>query len=715
MRFLLFLICISVTSVQYAQPNDGWMLVVEDHFDGDKLDETIWSIGNPSGLDCQLYYDEEEEKWVSPITFTSDNAVVVEDGLLKLSGKKLTGSEIISTHCITSDAVLCSSEYYGLLPQELQDACDAGVKNICELFPDECDNIVLADNIPNLRDFSYEYGGIESKNRHRFGKYEMRFRFPGHSTHPEGYTHNAWTNTAPSGIGQSAAFWLWNDTEIDIFELDQRDTRNMKSNLHIFRDIDGDQVNEHHSYDFLSSSCPYYNDPLGRPGFNYDDHHDEEGFVTVGIEWYDAGEMGFSGAETIKFYLNGQVYFVASFLTTRKTGCSFQSTNPPIPNMFGYSNAMNLIFGAGPVVKCKAWNSNNECTELVSEYTSPPNSFTEWPFGMEVDYIKIWKYIDDKDVCSQNFIEDSDNNYWFKQHNEGSIGNLTPILKDELIDGLVIKDMISFGNGVNVSNDIFDVEVIATPSPNNPTAYPSGDISQLDLYGCSEITLQPSVFSVTRGANFSAQIIDEDLDIIDFCDEALPHARGPLPGRWLTKNYCSSEGIPLSLRCADSYEIRLTNSAGQTIVEYQGEDISDWESISIGQDLPTAHYFVELKLKRDGVEQNYFYQFRALYCPDLIPRGTEPTSDKIRSSFSVSPSLFSDQIKVVYDLHEEDQVALHVIDTYGNKMILDSKFQSGGYHEDNYDLSNLADGIYTLFLETESFGTMSEKIIKVSK
>jgi beta-glucanase (GH16 family) len=130
-----------------------WGKSIGDEFNGNQLDETKWSCNYDWGKDSSVTGD-----------YPIRENLVVKDGLLKLISKK----ETVRTRAM----------------------------------PWLSDSSILADKLPNLRDWPYSNAVLFSKKKYLYGIYECKFK-------------------APAEVGTWPAFWLYAaqpNKEIDIFE-----------------------------------------------------------------------------------------------------------------------------------------------------------------------------------------------------------------------------------------------------------------------------------------------------------------------------------------------------------------------------------------------------------------------------------------------------------------------------------------------------------------
>jgi beta-glucanase (GH16 family) len=130
-----------------------WGKSMGDEFNGNQLDETKWAYNYEWGKDSSVTGD-----------YPIRENLVVKDGLLKLISKKGT----VRTRAM----------------------------------PWLSDTSILADRLPNLRDWPYTNAVLFSKKKYLYGIYECKFK-------------------TPAEVGSWPAFWLYAghpNKEIDIFE-----------------------------------------------------------------------------------------------------------------------------------------------------------------------------------------------------------------------------------------------------------------------------------------------------------------------------------------------------------------------------------------------------------------------------------------------------------------------------------------------------------------
>ena len=136
-----------------------WMLMFEDNFDTDTLDLSKWELQR--WAQGALYGNNGASQEYN----TLDN-VVIENGVLKIVAKK--------------------------------------EKSMRKAMRWQTDSTILADGLPNKREYDYTSSNIWTKQKFQYGKMEARIKIP-------------------KGKGLWPAFWLYGDkpsySELDIFEV----------------------------------------------------------------------------------------------------------------------------------------------------------------------------------------------------------------------------------------------------------------------------------------------------------------------------------------------------------------------------------------------------------------------------------------------------------------------------------------------------------------
>ena len=157
---------VNLTADDVSACNGNYTLMFEDDFNGNTLDLSKWrlptdGLGQLQGSDKLGYY-------------TLDN-VEVSNGICHIIAKRET---------VFRDAI----PYCG---------------NNCTCFtPQDVDNCILADGLPNLRQFDYTTSNLWTNDKFSYGKYEIRCRMP-------------------IGNGFWPAFWMYDGpvwSEIDVFD-----------------------------------------------------------------------------------------------------------------------------------------------------------------------------------------------------------------------------------------------------------------------------------------------------------------------------------------------------------------------------------------------------------------------------------------------------------------------------------------------------------------
>ncbi len=174
---------------------------------------------------------------------------------------------------------------------------------------------------------------LYSNKQYGMGYYEIRFKLP--------KAPGLFASYAPFGPN----FWLWRGgcwNEIDLFEIDNGQTRNYTTNLHY--EYPPTMVGADTICDPLSFASPKHRNDH----YNYGTISDDE-WHTAGFDWQE---------NQIVFYLDGKEYY--------------RSTQPYIADF----KPMNMIVGiASPLGICASMHS----------------MFVKFPYIYEVDYVKVWQ------------------------------------------------------------------------------------------------------------------------------------------------------------------------------------------------------------------------------------------------------------------------------------------------------------------------------------
>lgn len=269
-----------------------WVLVFEDNFDGNQLDTNKWEL-RPWGYGS--FGDSQEYD-------TLDNAVV-SDGTLKIIAQRDT---------INRKAIFWLE-----------------------------DDIILEDNLPNLRTFYYTSSNIWSKYAFKYGKFEARIKIP-------------------KGRGLWPAFWTfsahpWN--EIDIFEF-YIDPSNPIFDPTVISSRH--RINVHYDYDGDGESNNCGSTNVGND-FSQDFHVFSVVWEKNIIEWYVDDVL----IRTDHRYLD---------LLGHAAGCNIYATQAYFKNLIFPVNPMNIIVNLA----------------IQSKNCAPDNS-TVFPSQMEIDWIKYYQ------------------------------------------------------------------------------------------------------------------------------------------------------------------------------------------------------------------------------------------------------------------------------------------------------------------------------------
>jgi len=543
------------SSMLFAQKQATWMLVFEDDFEGDELDKSKWFF--PSDF-WQIQKDN------APLTANSKDLVSVNDGLLRLSAEKV---DPFKENAVTEDRYLCYEKinYYEQLGPQAQEACRTGVVGICDSFPEDCANILMNDGQPNLREYLYKAGNVFSRKSFRYGKIEMRFKM-----------FNSPYNSKKA-TGHWPAFWMFGwDNEIDIFEIDNTQKQNYKAGTWVFRDGVGYGINYLHG--------------ATRTAVNTDD------FKTVGVEWYPPGVYGED--DYVVWYVDGEA-FLGNTLENSK------SAGKPFPEEEVVPRSLHIRIG----------NSFAHQTKNAG-HNGPPNGNTMSPFGMLIDYVKVWQYVEFDENCNNDLIESSCENIWY----ESNIGPLHDWY-EELSDGLIYNENVSFGsNGIGCESWKDKVNIgrssNSPPDVNEEEIYYLDPISNsLDIRACNSIILKPSNFSVREGAQFTAKIIEDPID----CSSGAIQPMQLTGSIFYAAQFCTDKTNTMRFRynCADRYTAKVF-SAGHNLSSVHESSgpvneyglIYPWSGEGASED---GIYYLEIEVHNETETKTYLYNVEAQF------------------------------------------------------------------------------------------------------
>lgn len=201
---------------------DAWILVFEDNFDSNKLDESKWSNTYPWGR--TLICNDEDEY------YTNGDNIQVNNGILKLIAKKERVYEKAVSYLPDNEELDCNGESVG----------------------------------NNKRWFNYTSGMIYSKKSFTHGKFEIRCKIPS--------IKKLWP-----------AFWLYGECgqEIDVFEFMSESNNSYLAN----RDINFTYHRKINCNDKENKQCGSNISFLKPPGFGHWDTDMSKNFHTYSIEW----------------------------------------------------------------------------------------------------------------------------------------------------------------------------------------------------------------------------------------------------------------------------------------------------------------------------------------------------------------------------------------------------------------------------------------------
>lgn len=306
MKLWLPLLSLLVALRIAAQPpviDSTYTLMFYDEFNGNRVDYKKWDLKAPwnqSAKDsmciCNCYSDKPVMEQRAYSVWDNDTLnVKVKNGTLKLFVR--------------------NEEYDG------------------EFWDWEVDENGKNNLIVTKHKVSITTGHLHSRKEYGMGYYEIKFKLPKAPGFMASY--------APFGPN----FWLysgncWN--EIDLFEIDNGQTRNYTTNLHY--EYPPTMVGDDTICDPLYFASPRHrNDHFNLGTISDDEWH------TAGFDWQK---------EQIIFYLDGNEYY--------------RSAQPYIPDF----KPMNIIVGiAAPMGNCASMHS----------------PFIKFPYVFEVEYIKAWK------------------------------------------------------------------------------------------------------------------------------------------------------------------------------------------------------------------------------------------------------------------------------------------------------------------------------------
>lgn len=254
-----------------------WTLILYDYFNGTKLDESLW-------MDChpwmRSYQQIAVEDGGSPGYITEGDNLEFDNGILKTWAKDDgIDDKLIYSWCVES----CQDSEGDCLEQDIGDC-------------------ILEDGLPNRRDFDHTYGIIYSKQRFKFGYYEMRFRVP--------VTEHLWP-----------AFWMYgkNAEEIDFFEMNHVPSNCFAASYH----FDGETVEDSTGEVIIV------------PGVNFVNN-----FNIISGEW---------NSSTIMWYVNGDRVRKAQYPILSKMaiigGMGFSGEYPPTQSPFEEAMEIDYIKG----------------------------------------------------------------------------------------------------------------------------------------------------------------------------------------------------------------------------------------------------------------------------------------------------------------------------------------------------------------------------------
>ncbi len=620
-----------------GQKKASWILVFEDEFSGDKLDESKWFYNDLRG---------KFSKDNSNYGLNLQEGARVENGNLYLMANKSTS---FFSNIVAEDHFICNEadDHYSQLDSVAKASCRNGVRGICDSFPELCANIILADGGKNRREFLYKQQELISHKSFRFGKFEMRFKLF-NSPYKSKKSRGHWP-----------AFWLFGwDNEIDIFEIDNTDKKNYKPNHWVYREDANYGVN------YIKDRKTVLNT-------------DDDEFHTVGVEWYPPGVYGED--DVIIWYIDGRAFFSSKFKNGKAKGKSLEGDVDP--------RSMNLIL----TVFVDHWRGASK-----RAWNGPPDSKTKWPYGMIIDYVKVWQYTEFEDECNPDFIEESCENLWYFNN----IGTQHSWY-DELSDGLLLSNNISFGSAGSGGCDSWEDGItvlrnsVSPPDVNKEEIYYLSPISNsLDLRACNKIVLKPSQFAVKEGAQFTAKIIENPIDCSDGSIQAM-QLEGSI---YYGAQFCADSSNPLRFRynCADSYKATVFDPGHNLAVIHEENGFVDEYGLVYpwsgeGGDLTSGLYYLTIEVTNANETKTYQYNIDARFY----------NCNLVVTKFEVSPNPFTEMITVNFELDRSTDVQLAVIDAQG-RMLLEQKYKGrpAGIYEEKLDLGQLPPGVYFCYINT---------------
>lgn len=564
-----------------AQLPSNWIPIFTDEFHGNQLDTTLWATSFPwakTFVSSNIFSKDYNENALFPL----------KNGHIELLERK---TDLFQKRAVPNECTVCTDSW-------LYDQLDSIAKSNCKNIkfpisphrPSQLDSILLRDGNPNKRTFHSLSSGLVSKRMFKYGKYEMRFKLMNSPSYSE------------KSRGHWQSFWLFGGTEIDIFEMENapknwfQKKRNYQTNLHYFEK----------DKDF---SANY----LAQRNINLDQYiQDKDSFVTAGVIWYPKGII--DDSEIALWYINDKVLKAIRFdeLKNRKN---------KVPNY--ESSWMNIIIGSGIA------DLYDRTGKPIHVWNGPPTDKTNFPFGLKVDYVKVWQLGDLFKPISGS----PEKNTWFLPRLNYEKSNYKD-LTTSLLSGNTIE--IGHKDWKPEWEDKFELINAYDDATieGKELKFPSQHKTFLNFTASERIKIRGNSFKVPMGSIFKANIQEKiDANIPpkpvlmetgeDFYYEVYFNDD---QSNWLTIPFEQTEEASITV-----YEGTREKSSDKFVFGYQSKIYKGQLPIWDGKTLKRKKwYWIEIEAKNKRFTSKHKYCIRAFWNPK--------TSDSIFAKIKIPPT-----------------------------------------------------------------------------
>ena len=581
MKKSAFYIIFCFTTCLNAQLPSNWIPIFSDEFNGTQLDTTLWKTAFPwarSFVSDQIFSKDYNE----------DAIFELNDGYIDLIERK---TNPFKNRAIQNVCIFCTDQF---LYNQLDSAAKVNCRNvtfpISSHAPDQLDKILLRDGNPNERTFTSLSKNLVSRRLFKYGKYEMRFKFINSPQFSE------------KSRGHWQSFWLFGGTEIDIFEMENapkkwyQKKRNYQTNLHYFekdKDYSANYISERNIN--LTKFIP-----------------EKNSFIKAGVIWYPKGVI--DDAEIALWYLNDKVLKAIRF-------DELKSKKDKVPSY--ESSWMNII------VSPRLAEMYDKKGNLINIWNGPPTAETNYPYGLKVDYVKVWQIGDLNKTISGK----PEQNTWFLPRLNYKASNYTDLVTS-LLAGKNIEIghknwKVSWEDKFELLN-IYDDGIVEGKN----LKFPSQHATFLNMTAAENIKIRGNSFIVPKGSYFKANI-----------QSPIDDSKPPRPvlmetgedfyyevyfkndhNSWLTIPFENTESAEITI-----YEGSRSKPNNKFVYGYNSKIYKGQLPIWDGKiDKKGKWYWIEINAKNKNFSSKHLYCIKAIW--------EENTSESLYAKIKIPPT-----------------------------------------------------------------------------